>query len=73
MELLEEQRENISFVGKLGKLSENDFQRILNKLENNDLDKKNAGYGMGHHNIKQAKGINMDVFGLIKIMFKYIE
>lgn len=67
MELLEEQRENIPIVGKLGKLSENDFQRILNKLENNDFDKNKCWIWNRTAQYKTGKGHqHTDVFGLIK-------
>jgi hypothetical protein len=56
MELLEEQRENIPLIGKLGKLSEDDFQRILNKLQNNDLDKTKCWLWNGTTQYKIGKG-----------------
>lgn len=56
MELLSEQRQNIPLIGKLGKLSENDFQRILDKLENNDLDKTKCWIWNGTKHDKIGKG-----------------
>ena len=38
MDLLREQRINVTPVGKLGRISEDDFERILSKIDNN-LDK----------------------------------
>lgn len=38
--LLDKQRENIPFIGNLGKLSENDLKRILEKINVKELDEK---------------------------------
>jgi hypothetical protein len=56
MNLLNEQRDNIPMIGKLGKLSENDFFRILNKIENNEIDKNKCWIWNGTRQYKDGKG-----------------
>ena len=54
--LLRDQRENIPLIGKLGQLSKSDFQRILEKIIDNNLDKSICWIWNGTINDKIKKG-----------------
>jgi len=56
MDLLREQRELIPLIGKLGKLSENDFTRILSKINVCNLNKEDCWIWKGTVQDNQNKG-----------------
>ena len=56
MNLYLEQRDNIPFIGKLGKLSENDIKRILSKVNTDILNKQNCWIWTGTIQDKIKKG-----------------
>ena len=74
MDLLnKEQRTEIPFIGKLGKLSKNNFEKILNNIENVNLDKKDCWIWAGHIVDKIRKGHQHGSLTYNKKVFKFIE